>query len=165
MPITLQEAEITRCRDRADPGTMTLDGAREGATVSLWEQHRMEERVRRVLEDVHLNNPQGHHFGRPYLSSYQIAIALDAEDPGLKHGLGKPVGGSGTGAHNSLAQYIGGELSRQIKVQGELHYAEGAFLSNERVQAIAYRGADGSQVLSSLVGTDFDMALFRMRSR
>ncbi len=61
-------------------------------------------------------------------------------------------------------QYIGGELSRQIKAQ-DGHYAEGAFLSNERVQSIAYRGADGSQVLSSLAGTDFHMALFRMRSR
>ena len=99
------------------------------------------------------------------MSSYQIAMALDVEDPRLKDALGKSVGGSGTGAHTSLAQYIGGELSRQIKAQGEDHYAERAFLSNERVQSIAYRGADGSQVLSSPAGTDFDMALFRTRHR
>jgi hypothetical protein len=131
--------------------------------MSLWEQHRMGERVRAALADVHLNNPGGHHFGRPYLSSYQIAIAVDAADPHLKHVLGKAVGGVGTGAHNSLAQYIGNELSKQIRAEDDGHFAEGAFMSNERIQSVVYRGADGHDVVSSLVGTDYDMALFRLR--
>jgi hypothetical protein len=132
--------------------------------MSLWQQYDMEQRVRSGLEVIHLNNPSGHHFGRPYVSSYQIAIALDADDPQLKHLLDKGVGGTGTGSHNSLAQYIGNELSKQIKSLEEAHYAEGAFMSNERVEAVVYRGADGGEVVSSLVGTGYDMALFRLRS-
>lgn len=131
--------------------------------MSLWEEHGMANRVRDALESVHLNSPGGHHFGRPFLSSYQLAIALDMADPDLKNRLGKDVGGVGTGAHVSLAQYIGNELSKQIKADGSHHFAEGAFMSNERVQAVTYRGADGREVVSSLAGTDFDMALFRLR--
>lgn len=131
--------------------------------MSLRHQHGMEARVRAVLNGVHLNVPGGHHFGRPYISSYQIAIALDAEDPQLKHVLGKEVGGAGIGSHTSLAQYIGNELSKQIKAQSTDHFAEGAFLSNERIQAVIYRGADGQEVESSLVGTGYDMAVFRIR--
>lgn len=132
--------------------------------MSKWEQHQMSDRIRRALEAVHLNNPDGHHFGRPYVSSYQLAIALDREDPTLKDALGKQVGGAGTGVHHSLAQYIGLELSKQIRDQGSSHFAEGAFMSNERVQRIVYRGADGDDVVSSLAGRDFDMAMFRLRA-
>jgi hypothetical protein len=52
-------------------------------------------------------------------------------------------------------------LSKQIKAQGELHYAEGVFLSTESVRAITYRSADGADIVSSIPGTGYDMALFR----
>jgi hypothetical protein len=134
--------------------------------MSLWDQHDMSARVQAVLDDVHLNNPDGHHFGRPFVSSYQIAIALDAADPNLKHELNKPVGGTNAGSHNSMAQYIGNELSKQIKAAEDsetAHFADGAFMSNESVKSLVYDGADGSDVVSSLPGTEFDMALFRLR--
>jgi len=131
--------------------------------MSSWERYGMSGRVRRVLEAVPLNNPQGHHFGRPYLSSYQIAIALDAEDPRLREDLGKAVGGRGTGSHTSLAQYIGNELSKQIRAQGDQHFVEGAFMSNQRVRSVVYQGVGGNDVVSSLAGTQFDMALSRIR--
>ena len=132
--------------------------------MSNWDAFNMADRVRRALEAVHLNNPEGHHFGRPFVSSYQIAIALDVEDPELKRLLAKEVGGVGVGSHTSLAQYIGNELSKQIRARGPNHYAEGAFMSNERVEAITYRGADNSEIVSSLPGTAYDMALFRLRA-
>lgn len=83
--------------------------------MSKWEEHGMAQRIIAALQAVHLNNPDGHRFGRPFVTSYQLAIALDAADPNLGQVLGKQVGGSGTGAHHSLAQYIGNELSKQIK--------------------------------------------------
>lgn len=134
--------------------------------MSHWEQHGMTERVRAALEAVHINNPDGHAFGRPFVSSYQIAIALDADDTDLTVAIGKAVGGAGTGVHHSLAQYISNELSKQIHAaqdRSEQHFVEGVFMSNERVRAVTYRGADGGDVVSSLAGTTFDMALYRLR--
>jgi hypothetical protein len=131
--------------------------------MSLWQQHQMEERVLAALDSVHLNSPQGHPFGRPFLSSYQLALALVEQDQGLPAALGKAVGGRGIGAHDSVAQYLASELSRQIRSSGGDHFAEGAFMSNERVRAIVFDGVDGSEIVSSLVGSDFDMAMFRLR--
>ena len=131
--------------------------------MSLWQQHGMDDRIRAALDAVHLNNPDGHHLGTPYVSSYQLAITVDADDPELKQALGKAVGGMGSGSHDSLAQYIGNELSKQIKAQGKLHYAEGVFLSTESVRTITYRNADGADIVSSVPGTGYDMALFRRR--
>lgn len=135
--------------------------------MSLWEQHQMVERIGAALEIVHVNNPAGHAFGAPYVSAYQIAIAIDAADPELTANVGKAVGGAGTGAHHSLAQYISNELSKQIhlaQLRGEPYFVEGVFMSNERVRSLVYRGADGNDVVSSLAGTPFDMALYRLHA-
>ena len=131
--------------------------------MSLWQEHNMDDRVRAALQSVHLGNPHGHHFGRPYISPYQIAISLVEADPQLLGALGKEIGGRGTGAQHSLAQYVANELSRGIRTQGDQHYVEGAFLSNERVRSVVYEGPGGQEIVSSLVGTDFDMSLFRLR--
>jgi hypothetical protein len=123
----------------------------------------MTERVVAVLEAVHLNSPEGHHFGHPFVSSYQIAIRLLEDDPSLSASLNLDVGGRGTGRHVSLAQYVGQNLSRQIKNDSE-HPIEGVFMSNELVRQVVYRRPGGEDdVVSSLAGTDFDMALFRLR--
>jgi hypothetical protein len=52
------------------------------------------------------------------------------------------------------------ELSKQIKARGDAHPVEGAFFSNENTNSITYAGA---VITPSLVGTDFDMALYRLR--
>lgn len=125
----------------------------------------MERRIRTALEAVHQNNPDGHHLGAPYVSAYQIAIALDAEDPALVGAIGKEVGGQGTGEHHSLAQYIAQQLAngiRNARNAGRPYFVEGAFVSNERVQSITYRGNDGGDIRSSLAGSNFDMAIFRL---
>lgn len=137
---------------------------RSGETpVTLWWTHGMEERVREVLHAVHLNSDQAHALGRPFVSSYQRAILIDELDPNLKAVIGKEVGGSGTGAHHSLAQYLGKELTRQIRADGEAHFVEGAFMSNERVRSIIHEGANGADVVSSVAGTANDITLFRLR--
>ena len=55
--------------------------------VSLWEEHDMTGRILSVLEAVHINSPEGHHFGRPFVSSYQIAIRLLEADRTLSASL------------------------------------------------------------------------------
>lgn len=130
--------------------------------MSLWTEHDLTDKVTQILTDVHCNN-EVHHFGRPYISSYQIAIEMQRRFPETVAGIGKPVGGVDIGQHNSLAQYLSNELSKQIKGQADAHPVEGAFFSNENASAITFTSADGAVITSSLVGTDFDMALYRLR--
>lgn len=130
--------------------------------MSLWSQHDLANKVVQILTDVHCNNVV-HHFGRPYVSAYQIAIEMQRRFPETVAAIGKPIGGARTGQHSSLAQYLSNELSKQIKATGAGHEVEGAFFSNENVSEITFSGVDGAPVTSSLVGTDFDMALYRVR--
>ncbi|MCB1001768.1 MAG: hypothetical protein KDB40_20925 [Acidimicrobiales bacterium] len=126
-------------------------------------ENDMTNRILTVLHGVQPNSPEGHHFGRAFLSSYQIAIRLLDEDPALSDSLNLDVGGRGTGRHVSLAQYIGQNLSRQIKADRH-HPVEGVFMSNELVRQVVYRRPGGEDdVVSSLAGTPYDMALFRLR--
>jgi hypothetical protein len=130
--------------------------------MSVWEDHDVEDKVIEILSDVHLVNDY-HHFGRPYMTAYQLAIRLHARYPGVAQALGVKVGGVGTGERTSLAQYLARELSRRIK-SDPYHRVQGAFLSNEAVRELTYEDADGQLVTSSLTGTSFDLSLYRLRA-
>lgn len=133
--------------------------------MSLWAAHDLEGKIVEALSKVRLNNPLGHHFGAPYVSSYQIAIYLERDYPATVEALGMPIGGAGTGQHDSLSQYIGRELSGRIKRAanvGEAYPIEGAFFSNEFAEEVRFKRANGERIVSSLAGTDFDMAMFRL---
>ena len=47
-----------------------------GVPMSIWQDHSIEARFRDILASV---PDEGHHFGRPFLSAYQIAIAFDQQ--------------------------------------------------------------------------------------
>jgi len=70
-----------------------------------WDQLRMDDRIAGILRDAESHSP-AHHFGRPFLSAYQIAIRFSEEHPDEFTQIGLPIGGRGTGQHNSLTQYI-----------------------------------------------------------
>jgi hypothetical protein len=131
--------------------------------MSVWEEQRVEAAVLEALGGVHLNNAGGHHFGRPYVTAYQLAIGVHAAHPEIAAALGVTVGGRGTGAPNSLAQYLARELSGRIKRDGAGYPVEGAFISNEHLTSLTYRDTDGQAITSSLTGTGFDLSLFRAR--
>ena len=133
--------------------------------MSLGTDHDIDGLVLTALQSVPLLNADGQHFGRPFVSSYQLAIALDAEEPNLATALDMQIGGRGTGTNKSMAQYIGRELSRRIEAAGDSHYAEGAFMSSLHVESIHYRRPVGPPVISSLPGTPYDVAVFRLRSQ
>jgi len=133
--------------------------------MSVWEEQAVEAAVLEALHAVHLNNPGGHHFGRPYVTAYQLAIAIQAAHPEIAAALGGvAVGGRGTGAQSSLAQYLARELSSRIKRDGGNYPVEGAFVSNEHLTSLTYRDTAGQVVASSLTGTGFDLSLFRSRA-
>jgi hypothetical protein len=129
--------------------------------MSIWSDYDVEAKVVEVLGDVHPVNDY-HHFGRPYVSAYQLAIALDARYPEVAAALGVTIGGAGTGERDSLSQYLARELSRRIKSDA-VYPVQGAFISNEAVHELSYDTASGERVTSSLTGTGFDLSLFRLR--
>jgi hypothetical protein len=104
--------------------------------VSRWQEFDFERRIRDILRSVR-PHVEGHHFGRPYLTSYQIAIEFARRYPGDVHRIGLPVGGLGVGGHNSLAQYLAGQLSRAIRA-GDLNDIEGAFLSDMHLAELSF---------------------------
>ena len=97
--------------------------------MSVWGEREVESKITDILRETPYQ--EAHHFGRPYLSAYQLAIAVDRRWPEVRTALGNPpVGGLGIGTRNSLAQYLARELSRRIK-SGDLTTVEGAFLTDE----------------------------------
>ena len=128
--------------------------------MTHWEKYGLEEKIRKILADVSPSFP-GHHLGRPFLTTYQIAIKLDEAYPSIAKELGYQVGGKGIGRHVSLAQYIGGQLSQRIAPgrEGRIVDIEGAFLSRESMKEMLFTGG----IVSSTEGQDLSM--YRLTSR
>lgn len=127
--------------------------------MTKWDKYGIEERVLRILRDVPDYAPD-HHLGRPFLTAYQIAIEFARRHPAETQALGLPIGGSGTGQHNSLSQYLAQQLS--IRIRGNRIPVEGGFLSNLHLQDIAFK-VTGEIIHSSLTGTEFTLSMFRLR--
>lgn len=134
--------------------------------MSVWESQHVLDAVVEALESVHLVHPDGHHLGRPYVTSYQIAIKVDHSYPNIRQALtDHELGGTGTGVHHSFAQYLGRELSgriRRAQDAGEHFQIEGAFLSNEHVTSLRFKDAAAHEFTSSLTGSNYDLGLFRL---
>jgi len=129
--------------------------------MSVWDECEVERKITDILRETPYQ--EAHHFGRPYLSAYQLAIAVDRRWPEVRTALGNPpVGGLGIGTRNSLAQYLARELSRRIR-SGDVATIEGAFLTDEDLVELVYEESDGHQVTSSLTGSGYDLSLFRLR--
>jgi hypothetical protein len=131
--------------------------------TSEWERQGVDRLVENILSDVRQVD-ESHHFGRPFMTAYQLAIKLQQRHPEVADALNREVGGRGTGSHTSLAQYLARELSRRIKKareEGEVYPVEGAFLSNDGITMLTYANPGGEPVESSLTGSPKDLSLFR----
>ena len=126
--------------------------------MSFWQDNNIENRIVDILSDV---EDEGHHFGRPFLTAYQLAIEFADRNPDIVARLGKQVGGAGTGEHTSIAQYLALELSRQIRDNPD-YPVEGAFISNRYVRELSYEHNE-EMVTSSLTGTQYSLSMFRLR--
>jgi hypothetical protein len=125
---------------------------------SLWQQHNIGDRVIQILREV---EDEGHHFGRPFLTAYQLAIEFDSRHHDIVTRLGKEVGGAGTGERTSLAQYLALQLSRQIRANPD-YPIEGAFISNRNVRELSYNR--GNEIItSSVTGSGYSLSMFRLR--
>ena len=131
--------------------------------MSVWEEQGVEAAVLEALHELGTHGDGGHHFGRPWVTAYQVAIAVHAAHPGIAEALRVTIGGSGTGARNSLAQYLARELSGRIKRDGASYPVEGSFISNKHLTSLTYQDATGQAITSSLTGSGYDLSLFRAR--
>jgi hypothetical protein len=130
--------------------------------VSIWEQEHVLDRVLGALASVPNVNDE-HHFGRAWLTAYQLGIKVDAAAPQLKQALGVAIGGLGTGSRTSLSQYIARELPKRIRVDAGGNFpVRGAFLSNERIRSITYDGPCGMELTSSASHSGYDLSLFQL---
>ncbi len=94
--------------------------------VSKWESLELEAMITELLRQFSSGKP--HHFGTPFVSAYQLAIALADTCPDLAEEIGLPIGGVGNEDHFSLTQYLAHELSTRIK-RGEITTIEGRWMS------------------------------------
>ena len=124
--------------------------------MSLWDTYQIGSKVLAIL-DVQSHN-QTHHFGRPFLTPYQIAIEFKKRYKTDFEQIGKPVGGKNTGQHDSLAQYIALELSRRIQSE-KITNIEGRFLHRQHLLTLQYDN-DGRSLESSSMQS-YDLSIYR----
>jgi len=125
--------------------------------MTMWKDILFEKSVREILQGVKYD--PAHHFGRPFLTAYQIAIEFSLRYPEDFKRIDLDVGGKGKGKHSSLAQYIARQLSVKIK-SGILPDIEGRFISNTHLQKILFNHG-GETVESSLTDTQHDLSMYR----
>ena len=123
---------------------------------SLWDELQLEDKIFQILS-VESHIPD-HHFGRPFLTPYQIAIAFKALYPEDFARIGKPVGGKGTGQSDSVAQYFANELSRHISNRS-ITNIEGRFLHRRYLVTLQYN--DEGTVIESSAMQSYDLSMFR----
>lgn len=123
---------------------------------SSWDEYQIEDKIFHIL-DVKSRTPD-HHFGRPFLTAYQIAISFKHLYPYDFARIGKPVGGKSIGQQNTLSQYLALELSRRIS-SGSITNIEGRFLYRENLITLQYR--DGEEIIESSLMQSNDLSMFR----
>jgi hypothetical protein len=126
---------------------------------SKWEELDIENKIEMILRSAE-GHPEEHHFGHPFLTAYQLAIAFAQQYPNEANAIGFEVGGEGIGQRNSLAQYLAHELSSRIH-KGIIRNIEGRFLSNQSLREISFNSGD-DVIISSLTNTQFPLSMFRL---
>lgn len=128
-------------------------------TDSKWQTHDIESRLLTILREVPEDTNE-HHFGRPFLTAYQIAIEFAQRHPEVVAALGHPVGGEGIGVRYSLASYLAKQLSDRSR-DGRMP-VDGCFLSNKHLHAITF-DHNNELITSSLTDTNYTLSMFRLR--
>ena len=79
---------------------------------TIWDANSLAPKVVQILRDLKYD---GHHLGRPFVTSYQLAILFKETFREDFDRLGYLVGGKGIGREFTLASYLARELSQRIK--------------------------------------------------
>ncbi len=106
-----------------------------------------------------------HHFDRPFMSAYQLAIEFSVRHPMHEAVRTLPIGGMGTGAYQSLAQQIARFLSQAIKLQ-TAGAIEGAFISHLHMTSLVFSAPDSpDSIQASTVESKHAHSIFRVSNK
>src|SRR5689334_17534757 len=89
-----------------------------------------EDRVIALLRSNQFELKQPHHFGRPFVGAYQLAVAFETHHAAICQQYGKGIGSQYLGMSN-LAAYIARQLSQNIKSDPEGYPVEGVWLAGQ----------------------------------
>lgn len=116
---------------------------------TTWTKFEIEKKIIRILAEIPTFE-RARHFGRPFLTSYQIAIVFSHRYPDDFRHLGLPIGGE----KGSLAQFIAQHLS--VAVRENHPHLEGGVLSYQHLEDMTLDN-DGDIIRPSR----FPVAMFR----
>lgn len=128
--------------------------------TSWWHKYDLEDKIRTVLADTSAPQPD-HHFGRPFVTAYQLAIALLERYPELKSEVPMALGGEGAG-DSTWSQYVPRLLSSEIKA-GRITDIEGAFLAGDHLSELRFWVSPAEEIVSTLPSAGWGPSMFRMR--
>ncbi len=121
--------------------------------MSEWEELKLEDKLVKILAGIP-KFEKGRHLGRPFLTSYQIAIEFKRRYADDFARLGLPIGLGEVGTGMSLAQYLAQQLSHMVR---ENHpHIEGGVLAYHYMEDLTFDD-DGDVVRPSR----FPVAMFR----
>ena len=126
-------------------------------TQSLWEKHSFLNKILEILPDEiwHKSSP---HMGKPFLSSYQLAIEFANRHSSIVAEMNLQIGGKGIEEHVSLAQYISRGLSQAI-ANGNSDI-DGGFLTGHNAKAWLFTNEKDNSVLEA---STLDLSIWRRK--
>ncbi|MDZ4672728.1 MAG: hypothetical protein SH821_17840 [Phototrophicales bacterium] len=90
-----------------------------------------------ILRSDVFNLKQAHHFGRPFVTAYQLAVAVEQIIPDICQQLQFVIGEKTANGKINLPQYLANQLSREIKENA--HYeVEGTWLCGTSLVSLTY---------------------------
>lgn len=107
-------------------------------TTSFWDQHGLSALVRSILAAVPADPHKTAGTGRMFLTTYQIVIEIERQQPAVvtAYAAAFPPGGAGTGPH-AFTKYLAQNLSRLIR-SGAVTDAEMRFLAGDHLTNISF---------------------------
>lgn len=118
----------------------------------------MEDKIRDILS-VPVRKDE-HHFGRPFLTAYQIAIEFKRRYPNEFEEFGLPLGGRDTNERTSFTQQLARELSQRILTE-ELKGMDGRDLYLRGIETLSFP-CEGGMIDCS---KDTHLSMFRLTDK
>ena len=124
--------------------------------LSLWEQHNVTDLIRQILIDIRPKPNYG--SGRPFMTTYQIAVEFVIRFPAVAALLAPSTGGQGQGPY-ALTTYLGRWLPDRI-LKRSVTDIELRFLSPQHLRKLEFDNL-GAEMLATSNQAGFDSTMFR----
>lgn len=123
-------------------------------TSKIWNEE-LRELVLQILSEPKTVYGYSH---RPFMTTYQLALAVKKNRPDIFETAGKTLGGKGAG-HNTFAAYLGKAIMDNFSPSQPDSLIEYAFLSHDYLVSIQFE----DNVESSLIASKEATVMFRLK--